>query len=54
MIVLVCLECSEDMEEVRTNLFHCPQCGFTAEQTTMSLLEGEHELRREDPYDVGQ
>lgn len=34
-MILVCIECAEDMEEVNTDEFRCPSCGFVAEQLSI-------------------
>lgn len=34
-MILVCLECSADMQEIKQNVFRCPCCGWGAEQLTI-------------------
>lgn len=34
-MILVCIECASDMEEVKTDEFRCPSCGFIAEQLSI-------------------
>lgn len=34
-MILVCIECGRDMEQVDTNKYRCPDCGFGAEQLTI-------------------
>lgn len=42
-MILVCLECTADMQEIKQNVFRCPCCGWGAEQLT---IEGMNEMKR--------
>jgi hypothetical protein len=34
-MILICLECAADMQEIKRNVFRCPCCGWGAEQLTI-------------------
>lgn len=38
-MILVCLECAADMQEIKRNVFRCPCCGWGAEQLTIEGVE---------------
>lgn len=44
-MILICIECASDMEEVNTDEYRCPGCGYTVEQLT---IPGESDPERPD------
>jgi hypothetical protein len=42
-MILVCLECAKDMQEIKQNVFRCPCCGWGAEQLTIPERIDEYE-----------
>lgn len=34
-MILVCIECASDMEEVKADEYRCPGCGYMAEQLSI-------------------
>lgn len=34
-MILVCIECGRDMEQVKMNEYRCPGCGFVVEQLSI-------------------
>lgn len=40
-MTLLCLECGADMVEVEDGKFHCPLCGWGAEQIKLNMKSTE-------------
>lgn len=51
-MILVCLECATDMQEIKRNVFRCPCCGWGAEQLTIEGMSGMEEDRKNDLRDM--
>lgn len=50
-MIIVCLECGRDMEEINPDIYRCSLCGFQAEQLKIRIEDGGRQVVRKATYE---